>query len=100
METYFIDKITREISKQFHEKLEEHIKSFLKKLGYEFREKEFINFCIERVHITVQDGKHTFYLDYVDTDNKGTVIGGYYAPKANFSMEGFTAKSSIDYKFF
>ncbi len=90
----FLQNFIQENSIRFNQKLECHIKLCLSKMGFEFiTQEDFLNFCYERIQIIIQGDIHTFYLDHVN------IIGGYdYKP--NFSMEGFTAKCSINYNFF
>lgn len=66
---------------QFDQKLQEYIKTNLKELGFEFSTDEEMNeFASKRIHRISTEGTHyhEIYLDYVDKDNTGILIGCYH----------------------
>lgn len=66
---------------QFDQKLREYIKTNLKELGFDFNTDEEMNeFASNRIHRIsfVDQHYHEIYLDYVDNDNKGILIGCYH----------------------
>ena len=76
-------------------KIEEYLKNNLKSIGFEFgNQNDFYEFLKERVHrIHLEDtSENELRLDYVDSENTGTLIG-VYSDKVSFSeKEGiFTA---------
>lgn len=90
--------IQKKIWKDFDNHLRGYVTKNLKELGYEFSsETEFIAFIQKRVtRISFEDKPNEFeiYLDFVDYDNKGTLIG-IYSDKVDFSWDGNTAKVTI-----
>lgn len=87
VEQEFINKSKRE----FNEKLESYLMDNLKNLGYKFEtKKDLMDFCKNRLH-RVSFGEnfnnHIFYLDYIDEQNRGTLIGRCN-DKLNIKYEG------------
>lgn len=66
----------------FDKKLREYVTKNLNDLGYQFAtEDEFIEFVKARLHrIGFEDKPHYYelYLDFVDSENNGTLIGSYF----------------------
>lgn len=87
VEQEFINKSIR----YFNEKLESYLIDNLNNLGYKFEtRKDLMEFCKNRVH-RISFGQnfnnHIFYLDYIDEENRGTLIGTCN-DKLNIKYEG------------
>jgi hypothetical protein len=102
--------LSDQIVKDFHKKVlsefELRLKSYLKKnlsqIGYQFStEPEFLNFCKERITRSAFAGDpnyYEFYLDFVNEENCGTLIGSY-SDKIDFKMEGNKVTATVGTKF-
>lgn len=70
---------TQKAWSEWEQKLKAYLKDNLKQFGYEFAtDDEFLNFCKERVNrICFEDNPnyYEFYLDYVNEENTGKLIG-------------------------
>lgn len=90
--------IQKKIWKDFDSHLRAYVTKNLKELGYEFiSETDFIAFIQKRVtRISFEDKPNEFeiYLDFVDYENRGTLIG-IYSDNVDFSFDGNTAKATI-----
>ena len=88
----------KKIWSDFDKQLRQHVTDNLKKLGYEFiSESDFILFVQKRVsRICFEDKPNYFeiYLDFVENDNKGTLIC-CYSDKVDFIIEGNSVKATI-----
>jgi len=88
--TSFIDRLTLDLIRKAKRNFEFHVKENLIKnlqsLGYEFKnDAEFNSFCIERIHRCLFDdrpGDNELYIDFVDSENKGTLVL-YFSDKIN-----------------
>jgi len=90
--------IQKKIWSDFDKQLGQHVTNNLKELGYEFiSESEFILFVQKRVSRICFNGKPNYfeiYLDFIDSDNKGTLIC-CYSDKVDFIIEGNSVKVTI-----
>jgi hypothetical protein len=76
-----IDSQMQEISKQFDEKLKLYVMANLAKLGYIFKsDSELFEFASKRITRIKFESKPFYtelYLDFVDENNRGKLIGFY-----------------------
>lgn len=90
----FFEKMTLELE----DKLQYYIKNKLIELGYEFKnDKEFFEFCKDRIRrICFEDhpNYYEFYLDYINPQNRGTLIVTY-SSEINFTDTGCNITSKI-----
>ena len=88
----------KKIWKDFDNHLRNYVTKNLKELGYEFiSETDFIVFIQKRVTIIsfeCKPNEFEIYLDFVDYENRGTLIG-IYSDKVDFSCDGNTVKATI-----
>jgi hypothetical protein len=94
----FMKDMYRKVTAEWDAKLKAYIQENLKQFGYAFEtEAEFFEFCKNRVHRIGFENKPNeweFYLDYVDAENTGKLIG-ICSDKIDFKMEGNTATVTI-----
>jgi len=94
----FMKDMYRKVTAEWDAKLKAYIQKNLKEFGYSFQsDAEFFDFCKNRVHRIVFEenpNDYEFYLDFVDADNKGTLIG-LCSDKIDFKMDGNTATVTI-----
>jgi hypothetical protein len=85
-----ISNFTKKISNEWNQKITGYLKENLKALGYEFdSDLSFYEFCGKRITIIYSADKinNCFYLDYIDGENKGTLIGSF-SDKVEIIHEG------------
>lgn len=84
----------------FEDKLKDYLKNNLKQFGFEFTaDADFISFCKERVsRIAFSEPKkyYEFYLDYIDLNNTGKMIG-CYSENVEYKNEGSKITVQIEY---
>jgi len=88
----------RKVTSEWDAKLRHYIQDNLKQFGYTFKnDADFFDFCKHRIHrlsFTENPNYYEFYLDFVDTENKGTFVGSC-SDKMVFTMTGNTANVTI-----
>ena len=87
------DEIIDKFFDNFYRKLEEYLVENLSKIGFTFNSKdEFYEFCKVRISkIDFGENDHEFYLDFIDLQNKGVLVGKYSDnSKIEFNNEGMT----------
>ena len=80
-ELYFSrDEYIEEFNRCFYENIEAYLIENLNKKGFSFKNKEeFYEFCKSRVSRLDTNGiYHDFYLDFINLENRGILIGKYY----------------------
>lgn len=90
MQQFEKDCISRHTS-NFNDKLEKYIIENLRKIGFCFSGKdEFHSFVKERItRVSFEDVSEVqYYLDYVDENNKGELIGITNENKCEYKIEG------------
>jgi hypothetical protein len=97
-----MEKITADFYKQLMQKFDAHLKSYiqtnLSALGFTFDDdSEFISFVKKRVFkidFSGNPNQHDLYLDFVDAENKGILIGTY-CDEVSFKMDTNTYTATI-----
>ena len=94
----FMNEMYRKVTAEWDAKLKVYIQENLKQFGYAFEtESEFFEFCknrVQRIGFENKPSEWEFYLDYVDAENTGKLIG-ICSDKIDFKMEGNTATITI-----
>ena len=94
----FMNDMYRKVMAEWDAKLKSYIQDNLKQFGFYFQtDAEFFEFCKNRVYrIGFEDrpNEWEFYLDYVDAENTGRLIG-ICSDKIDFKMDGNTATVTI-----
>ena len=94
----FLNGMYRKVTSEWDSKLKTYLQDNLKQFGYTFEtDTDFFEFCKNRVHRIAFEHKPNeweFYLDYVDTENTGKLIGICF-DKIDFKMNGNTATVTI-----
>lgn len=94
----FMKDMYRKLTAEWDAKLKAYIQDNLKQFGHTFEsDTDFFEFCKNRIHrlaFTEKPNYYEFYLDFVDADNKGTLIGSC-SDKIVFTMDGNTATVTI-----
>jgi len=87
----FMNDLYRKVTSEWDEKLKDYIQHNLKQFGFYFKtDAEFYGFCKNRVHRIGFENKPNewkIYLDYVDAQNTGKLIG-IYSDEIDFKMDG------------
>ena len=95
---YIQDQINRQLANELDSKLKEYLRGNLSKIGYQFHsDSAFFDFCKERIRLVSfpeNPYRNELYLDFVDVENKGTLIG-VYSTELNIYQDGDTIKMTI-----
>lgn len=94
----FMNDMYRKVTAEWDAKLKAYIQDNLKQFGYFFdTDAEFFEFCKNRVHrigFEHKPNEWEFYLDYVDAENMGKLIG-ICSDKIDLKMDGTSASVTI-----
>jgi len=98
LQEIFMQDVHRKLIEEWDAKLKAYIEANLKQLGFNFEtDAEFFEFCKNRIHRIGFENKPNeweFYLDYVDAENTGKLIG-ICSDKIDFKIDGSTATVTI-----
>ena len=94
----FMKDMYRKVTAEWDAKLKAYIQDNLKQFGHTFEtDTEFFEFCknrVQRIGFENKPSEWEFYLDYVDAENTGKLIG-ICSDKIDFKMDGNTATVTI-----
>lgn len=95
---YIQYQISRQLSNELDLKLKEYLRDNLSKMGHQFHsDSDFLGFCKERIRLvsfTENPYRNELYLDFVDADNRGTLVG-VYSTEINVYQDANTIKVTI-----
>lgn len=98
LEVDLFDKISKQLHDNFNDHLEKYLMKNLEQFGiYIPSRSEFLKFCKERItRISSSMEDHELYLDFVDENDRGKLIG-VYSSKTEIKQEGNKLTATIGY---